>query len=127
MQSPRSLVICRQMEDQFKTVATFKGSSFSRVLVVYFFDDLNDTIRSKLNDLAKENVSHCILVEVFQRTPPTDDNLLKTYLHPAVRHFRGPRTGPLGQIGPVLAFYDERGSVVNFLKNFIFHAFKVGI
>ena len=119
--NPQAIVSVSQMKDLLEYAAKLKGSSFSRVVVVYFFVDPKDTIRSKLNAIAQLplNVHHCILVEVFQRK--ANKNLLTTYLHPAVSRFGGPPTGP------VLAFYDEIGNLVNFLKNFIFHAFKVGI
>ena len=122
METPRPIVSLSQMREVLKYAANLKGSNgLSRVVAVYFFVDPKDTIRSKLNEIAKapENVHHCILVEVFQ--PKAENSLLKTYLHPAVHHLRGPPTGP------VLAFYSEIGNLVNFLKNFIFHAFKVGI
>ena len=119
MGTPRRIGTISEMKEVLNSVANFDGSnSLSRVVAVYFFVDPKDTIRSKLNQIAQaqENLHHCILVEVFQ--PKADERLLKRYLHPAVG---GPPTGP------VLAFYNEIGNLVNFLKNFIFHAFKVGI
>merc|ERR1712062_37752 len=96
------------MREVLNSVANFDGSNgHSRVVAVYFFDDPNDTIRSKLNAIAQLplNVHHCILVEVFQRK--ANNNLLTTYLHPAVSRFGGPPAGP------VLAFYDEIGNLIN--------------
>ena len=129
MGTPRPIGSCKEMDLVLNSVANFDGSNgLSRVVVIHFFDDRKDTIPSKLNTIALSaaNVHHCILVEVFQ--PKANNDLLQNYLAPAVqKHGPPPAPGNPGAPGPVLAFYDERGNLVNFLKNFIFHAFKVGI
>ena len=71
--NPQLIVTIHQMNDLLKEAGNFKGSNCrSRVVAVYIFVDPKDTIRSKLNQIAKaqDNVHHCILVEVYQPTNP---------------------------------------------------------
>ena len=90
------------------------------MFVVYFFDVLEDPNRKELNKIAKSYGGTFVLAEINKWPDQNKDELF--FATQELKRKYMPGAG----MAPVLVFFHE-GQQVNFLKDFIYGAFQVGI
>ena len=90
------------------------------LVVVYFFDVLEDPNRKELNKIAKSYGGTFVLAEINKWPDQNKDELF--FATQELKRKYMPGAG----MAPVLVFFHE-GQQVNFLKDFIYDAFQVGI
>ena len=111
--------MARMVSSEHEMQEVFQAAG-KMLVVVYFFDVLEDPNRKELNKIAKSYGGTFVLAEINKWPDQNKDELF--YATQELKRKYMPGAG----MAPVLVFFHE-GQQVNFLKDFIYDAFQVGI